>query len=54
MYSDDNAADSIPLTRGMSKSHDGHVTLTQCDVDNIVDRVKVIKGRLAKGEQVGA
>ena len=39
--------------RGTAKTDDGHVTLAPCEVDDIVDRVKVIKGRLAKGEQVG-
>ena len=40
------------LTRGLKKTHEGQVVLTQPDVDDIVDRVKVIKGRLAKGEEV--
>ncbi|KAL5481904.1 hypothetical protein EMCRGX_G022178 [Ephydatia muelleri] len=38
--------------QGIAKTDDGHVTLAPCEVDDIVDRVKVIKGRLAKGEQV--
>ena len=43
----------VPLLRGVAKMEDGHVTLAPREIDDIVERVKVIKARLAKGEQVG-
>ena len=37
--------------QGVAKMEDGHVTLAPREIDDIVERVKVIKARLAKGEQ---